>query len=73
MKFTRSGIILCTQHYEECVRFYLRELQSPILQTPDNEHSKLTCLATGAASYWMIETRARAVPSAKTIESIQHG
>ena len=67
MELTRSGIILCTEHYEACVAFYLRTLGLPELFSLDNEHSRLTCLDM-AGSYLMIETGGSAVPGGKPIE-----
>ena len=47
MKYARTGIILCTSNYDECVDFYVRLLELPTLFVLDNEHSKLTCLELG--------------------------
>jgi len=64
---TRSGVILCTERYEECVDFYRRTLGLPEIFSLDNEHSTLTCLDMGG-SYLMIETGGIAVPGGKPIE-----
>ena len=67
MELTRSGIILCTEHYEACVDFYRRILGLPELFSLDNENSRLTCLDM-AGTYLMIATGGTAVPEGKPIE-----
>ena len=66
MNYTRTGLILMTEHYEDCVDFYTRVLELPILHSFDNEHSKLTCCDMGAGNYLMIETWGTAVPGGKS-------
>ena len=68
MKYERTGIILCTEKYEECVAFYSGVLSLPILKVLDNEHSKLTVLSLSEKTYLMIETGGKAVPSGKNLE-----
>ena len=67
MKLERTGIILCTENYEACVKFYSTEIGLPILEVLDNEHSKLTTLGFGRDTYLMIETEGEAHPSGKSI------
>ncbi len=55
MNIVRTGIILCTQNYDECVRFYGDTLGLPVEEILDNAHSKLTRFDFGGA-YLMIET-----------------
>jgi hypothetical protein len=47
MKFTNTGLILCTEKYEDCVDFYANIIGLSILHSYDNEHSKLTALDMG--------------------------
>ena len=68
MRYTRTGVILCTENYEQCVDFYSRVLELPILHSLDNEHSKLTCCDIGAGNYLMIETEGTAVPGRKSLD-----
>lgn len=66
MKYERTGVILCTQLYDECVTFYSTVLELPIIETLDNKHSKLTVLAFSTDCYLMIETGGRYSSSPKT-------
>ncbi len=68
MKYERTGVILCTEKYEECVLFYSKLLELSVLESLDNEHSKLTVLGFGKDTYLMIETQGKAVSSGKTLE-----
>ena len=68
MRYTRTGVILCTENYERCVDFYSRVLELPILYSLDNVHSKLTCCDIGSCNYLMVETEGTAVPQRKTLE-----
>lgn len=68
MKFSRSGIILCTAHYLDCVAFYRDTLGLPVLFALDNEASKLTCCDMGGGVYLMIETGGTAAAGKKTLE-----
>ena len=68
MKFERTGIILFTENYDECVEFYSRRLGLPVINVLDNEHSKLTTLRFGEDTYLMIETNGSAVTNGKTID-----
>ena len=64
MRFSRTGIILFTENYDECANFYTRVLALPVLFAQDNEHAKLTrCDMNG--QYLMIETGGAAVPAGK--------
>ena len=69
MKFERTGVILCTENYDECVSFYADMLELPVLKVLDDEHSKLTTFAFGeGGSYLMVETGGEAIPSGKTLK-----
>ncbi len=65
MKYERTGLILCTEKYDECVAFYSDVLNLPISGSLDDEHSKLTVLSLGVNTYLMIETGGQAIPSGK--------
>ena len=67
MKYERTGVILCTEKYNECVAFYSDVLNLPILEVLDDEHSKLTVLSLGKDTYLMVETGGKAVPSGKDL------
>ncbi len=67
MKYERTGVILCTEKYDECVAFYSDVLSLPILEVLDDEHSKLTVLSFGANTYLMVETGGKAIPSGKNL------
>ncbi len=67
MKYERTGVILCTEKYDECVAFYSDVLSLPILEILDDEHSKLTVLSFGANTYLMVETGGKAIPSGKNL------
>ena len=64
----RTGIILCTEKYDDCVEFYSKRLGLAIINRLDNEHSKLTTLRFGEGTYLMIETDGRAVTGGKSID-----
>ncbi len=68
MRYTRTGLILCTENYKECVEFYSEILELPILKSLDNEHSKLTCFGMGGNNYLMIETGGTSNPIGKTLD-----
>ena len=68
MTYTRTGIILLTEHYEACIDFYTRILELPIMHSFDNEYSKLTCCDMGHGNYLMIETGGVAVPGGKSAQ-----
>jgi len=67
MKFERTGVILCTEKYDECLAFYSEVLNLPVIETLDDEHSKLTVLRFGEDTYLMVETGGKAVPSGKDL------
>ncbi len=67
MKYERTGIILCTEKYDECVEFYSRVLDLPILEVLDDANSKLTVLGFGENTYLMIETGGNAIPFGKSL------
>lgn len=68
MKYIRTGVILCTQNYKECVAFYSDIMELEILNSVDNEHSKLTCFDMGCNNYLLVETGGTAIPAGKTLE-----
>ena len=67
MHFSRTGVILCTENYRDCVTFYSQTLGLPLMFALDNEHSKLTTLDMGGGVYLMIETGGSAVAGKKSI------
>ena len=67
MKYERTGVILCTEKYDECVAFYSTVLNLPILEVLDDQHSKLTVLSFGKNTYLMVETGGKAIPSGKNL------
>ena len=68
MKFSRTGVILCTEKYTECVSFYSEILELPVMFSLDNEHSQLTCCDMGCGNYLMIEKGGMAVSGRKTLD-----
>ena len=68
MRYTRTGVILCTEKYEQCVEFYSQLLGLPVMHSLDNEHSKLTCCDMGSGNYLMIETGGKAMAGGKSLE-----
>jgi len=67
MQFTRTGVILCTERYGECVAFYRDILGLPVVERLDDAHSKLTVFRFGADTYLMVETGGEASDHAKTL------
>lgn len=67
MNFSRTGIILCTEKYRECVSFYSQILELPVMFSLDNEHSQLTCCDLGQGNYLMIEKGGKAVQGKKSV------
>lgn len=67
MKYERTGVILCTEKYDECVAFYSDVLSLPILEVLDDKHSKLTVFGFGANTYLMVETGGKAIPFGKNL------
>lgn len=65
MHFSRTGVILCTENYRDCVSFYSESLGLPVMFALDNEHSKLTSLDMGGGVYLMIEIDGNAVAGKK--------
>ena len=63
MTFDRTGIILLTENYAECVAFYKDKLMLPVMFATES----LTCFEFGGA-YLMVETNGRANPQGKTVE-----
>ncbi len=66
MQYTRTGIILFTENYDECVEFYSNILDLPVMHALDNDHSKLTCFDMSSGNYLMIETGGKAIPEGKS-------
>ena len=67
MKYERTGVILCTEKYDECVVFYSEMMNLPIIEILDDEHSKLTVLSFGKNTYLMIETGGKAISAGKDL------
>ncbi len=68
MKLARTGVILCTENYLQCVSFYTQVLELPVMYSLDNEHSQLICCEMGNGNYLMIEKGGKAVLGRKTYE-----
>lgn len=66
MNFTKAGIILFTENYEQCVEFYGSVLELDLLHEIDREGERLTTYSLGDA-YLMVETGGVASQSAKSI------
>lgn len=66
MKFTMAGVILFTQNYADCVKFYGTVLGLEILHEIDREDERLTTFSLGG-TYLMIESGGVASESAKTV------
>ena len=67
MKFSRTGIILCTLNYEACVDFYRNTIGLPVMFRLDEEHSTLTCFDMGG-TYLMVEPGGTTNPNGKSLE-----
>ncbi len=67
MQYTRTGMVLCTENYSDCVSFYTEVMELPVLHILDDEHSKLTTLGFGSGTYLMIETGGEANTLGKPI------
>ena len=67
MEFVHTGIILNTEHYDDCVVFYRDLFGLPVLHEKRSGDFRLTCFAFGGA-YLMVETGGSASAAEKTIE-----
>lgn len=67
MDISRTGIILNTERYEECVLFYKDLFNLNILFQKNDGEFKLTCFEFHG-SYLMIETGGVSNPSGKSME-----
>ena len=67
MKISRTGIILNTEKYDECVSFYGELFDLKILFKENEGGFKLTCFEF-QGSYLMIETGGIAKPKEKSME-----
>ncbi len=67
MNFTKAGIILFTQKYEECVDFYGRILELEFLHRIDRPGERLTTFLLGD-TYLMVETGGVAHDGVKPVE-----
>jgi lactoylglutathione lyase len=67
MEYVRTGMILLTENYEACVRFYCEVLDLPIMFSLDRPDSRLTCFRFGG-SYLMVEPGGKASSAVKTID-----
>ncbi len=66
MDIRRTGVILNVENFEQCVAFYRRAFDLPVLFEQTDGDFRLCCLAFGGA-YLMIETEGTAKPQGKTI------
>ncbi len=67
MQIARTGIILNTENYDDCVAFYRDLFSWPILFQQQYDDFCLTCFDFNGA-YLMVETDGYAKPEGKTIE-----
>jgi lactoylglutathione lyase len=67
MDFSKTGIILYTEKYQECVSFYGEVLELTLLFEIDRPGEKLTCFGLGGA-YLMIETGGQSHSGVKPID-----
>ncbi len=68
MNFTKPGIILFTQKYEECVDFYGRVLELEFLHKIDRPGEQLTTFSLGD-TYLMVESGGVAYDGVKPVEN----
>ena len=68
MQFTHAGIILFTQHYAACVRFYRDGLGLPLLHQIDRPGERLTTFALGD-TYLMVEPGGHAHDGSKPLDA----
>jgi len=66
MNIVRTGVILNTENYDECVSFYKEVLGLGILFQESQQNFRLTCFEFGE-SYLMVETGGAADPAGKSI------
>ena len=67
MKILRTGIILNTEHYDDCLAFYGELFELPILFQEQHGDFRLTCFEYNGA-YLMLETDGYARPEGKTMK-----
>ncbi|MFT5599287.1 MAG: lactoylglutathione lyase [Chitinophagales bacterium] len=67
MNIVRTGIIINTEKYDECVSFYKKIFGLRILYEEKYDDFQLTCFQF-ESSYLMIETEGFAKPEGKTIK-----
>lgn len=67
MNIVRTGVILNTENYEECVSFYKKLFGLRILFQDQHEVFRLTCFECGG-SYLIVETEGFAKPEGKTLK-----
>lgn len=67
MKIERTGIILNTERYDDCLAFYHGLFDLPILFQEQYGDFRLTCFEYNGA-YLMLETDGFAKPAGKTIK-----
>ena len=68
MKIKRTGLILYTENYKACVKFYKEVFKLPILFQKSDDDFALTCFEFGG-SYLMVETGGVANPKGKSIRN----
>lgn len=66
MEILRAGIILNTEKYEECIRFYQGLFNLSVMYKEEGGEFKLTCFDF-KGSYLMIETGGKSNPEGKPI------
>ncbi|HSH42295.1 MAG TPA: VOC family protein [Arenicellales bacterium] len=65
MNIARTGVILNTEKYDECVSFYRDLFGLKVLFEDRQQNFRLTCFEYGG-SYLMVETQGVAQPGGKT-------
>jgi lactoylglutathione lyase len=67
MDIVRTGSILNTENYEQCVRFYQNVFALRVLFEETSPQFQLTCFELGDGSYLMVETGGSANIPTKSI------
>lgn len=67
MKHLRTGVILNTENYDECVAFYRDVFELRQMFSRDEGGHRLSCFELGAG-YLMVETGGHARPDGKEVE-----
>lgn len=66
MDIQRQGIIINTERYEECITFYSKLFELPLMFVKEDGNFRLSCFEYGSC-YLMIETGGIAINKGKSI------